>query len=283
MGAVQEAWQQATDETVAAAAAAAMSRYFGHTSFRGQQLPAISAALRGRDVLCVMPTGSGKSMVFTLPPLVRPPGVAGDIVTVLPRQLALVISPLIALMESQVAALRERGIAASLLNSHQTTEQRTEVQTALRRLTETDEDAAPAPDKMMKAPPWSADDKDKSISLLFLTPEMAASPSFQQMGRRLHQCNRICLVAIDEAHCVSEWGHSFRPDYLQLSKSFSFCRPHVPFVALTATATPKVREQIAAALGLRNHRVLHTPFDRPNIFYEVRYAVKNGNHSQWRH
>ncbi len=207
------------------AARAALKRVFGFADFRGQQADAIACALRGRDAVVLMPTGGGKSVCYQLPALVR-------------GQCTLVISPLIALMQDQVQALAQLGIAAGCLNSTQSQRQQAAV----------------------------VDQLDSgSLRVLYVAPERIVSGAMQA---RLLSAD-LCLIAIDEAHCVSQWGHDFRQDYLALDvlrERF----PGVPRMALTATADPRTREDIAARLALDEPEWFVGGFDRPNIRYAVR-------------
>jgi ATP-dependent DNA helicase RecQ len=211
---------------------ASLRRHFGHQDFRPGQEEVVRTVLSGRDVLAVMPTGSGKSLGYQLPALLLP-------------GLTLVVSPLIALMKDQVDELGRKGIPAAALHSLQTPEERRET--------------------FRKA-------GDGTLKLLYVSPERFAADSFDALLSRL----RVSLFAVDEAHCVSEWGHDFRPDYRRLADAARRCpradagegRPAV--AAFTATATPEVRDDIVALLGLVNPRVFVAGFDRPNIHLEVR-------------
>ncbi len=217
-----------TDQTISSA----LARHFGHVAFRPGQEDLVLAVLAGRDVLAVMPTGSGKSLGYQLPALLLP-------------GLTLVVSPLIALMKDQVDELNRKGIRAAALHSL----------------------ASPAERRAA-----IADARSGAISLLYVAPERFASSSFlgELAGFRLSR------FAVDEAHCVSEWGHDFRPDYRLLSQAAAQCRRadgapgRPPIIAFTATATPEVREDIAALLALESPRVFVAGFDRPNIFFDVR-------------
>ena len=197
---------------------------FGFTSFRGQQEEIVRCVVGGGDALVVMPTGSGKSLCYQIPALLR----AGT---------GIVVSPLIALMEDQVTALRQLGIRAEFLNSSLPPEE----QSRVRRQTAAGE-----------------------VDLLYVAPERLLSDSFLAWLERLP----VALFAIDEAHCVSQWGHDFRPEYLQLAVLHERW-PEVPRIALTATADPPTRREIAARLGLAEARMFVGGFDRPNIRYRV--------------
>jgi ATP-dependent DNA helicase RecQ len=205
-------------------ALAILRKYLGHSDFRPGQRDVIDAILSDRDVLAVLPTGTGKSVCYQLPAVLRP-------------GLTLVISPLIALMRDQVDGLQRRGIAATYINS---TLSAREVD---QRLT---------------------DSEFGRYRLLYLAPERLSTPSFATRCGRLE----VNTVVIDEAHCVSEWGHAFRPSYLTIADAVD--RMGGPVIAaLTATATPRVRADIVELLRLRNPSSVVTGFDRPNIEWGV--------------
>ena len=198
--------------------------YFGYDRFREHQEDIIRHMISGKDAFVLMPTGSGKSLCYQIPAMIRP-GVG------------IVISPLIALMQDQVDALRQIDIRADFLNSSLTLEGiRTVEQRTLRG--ETD--------------------------LLYVAPERLMTEGF----RGFLQQTRVALFAIDEAHCVSQWGHDFRPEYLQISR-FLEQFPRVPRIALTATADAITRKEILEKLGLENAKTFISSFDRPNICYRV--------------
>ena len=203
----------------------ALKRHFGHSRFRPGQEALIDALLSGRDVLGVMPTGAGKSVCYQLPALLLP-------------GLSLVISPLIALMKDQVAALGQAGIPAAFLNSTLSQEEYRDV---LRRARRGD------------------------YKLLYAAPERLTAPAFLSLAREAD----IPLVAVDEAHCVSQWGQDFRPSYLGIPE-FLERLPRRPVVgAFTATATDQVKEDIRRLLLLDDPLSLTTGFDRPNLFFET--------------
>ena len=197
---------------------------FGYREFRGDQLAVIESAIAGRDSLVLMPTGGGKSLCYQIPALLR-------------EGTGLVISPLIALMQDQVRALREVGVDADFLNSSQTQEQQREV---IRRL------------------------QQGSLQLLYVAPERLVGGQTRAMLANA----QLSLIAIDEAHCVSQWGHDFRRDYLTLNELGALF-PGVPRMALTATATDITRSEIVDRLDLNDPGVFIEPFDRPNIRYLV--------------
>jgi ATP-dependent DNA helicase RecQ len=201
---------------------------FGYPDFRGAQAEIIEHVTQGGDALVLMPTGGGKSLCYQIPALLRP-GVA------------IVVSPLIALMQDQVEALTQLGIRAAFLNSTVAWEA---IRDTERRL--------------------FADDLD----LLYVAPERLMTDRFLALLDGLAEGNRLALFAIDEAHCVSQWGHDFRPEYLQLS-AIHERHPNVPRIALTATADEATRKEIILRLGLSAARVFIASFDRPNIRYTV--------------
>jgi ATP-dependent DNA helicase RecQ len=201
-----------------------LNRVFGYPAFRGQQQEIIEHVVGGGDALVLMPTGGGKSLCYQIPALVRP-GVG------------VVISPLIALMQDQVDALRTLGVRAGFLNSTQDFSSRQLVEEAF---------------------------IEGELDLLYIAPEGLSVPATQRLLDR----GKIALFAIDEAHCVSQWGHDFRPDYLGLSMLHERW-PDVPRIALTATATSATRDEIATRLQLTGARHFTASFDRPNIQYRI--------------
>jgi ATP-dependent DNA helicase RecQ len=218
-----------TDAALGGDALEVLERVFGHVGFRPGQAEAVEAAVSGRDAVVLLPTGSGKSLCYQVPALVA--SEAG-------RGTTIVVSPLIALMRDQVGALDGRGVRAAALHSHQDAgEQREAVGRFLRG----------------------------ELALLYVSPERAAKESFRRMLGR----TRIALIAVDEAHCVSQWGHDFRPDYMRLHE----LRESVdaPMLALTATATDIVLDEIQGRLTLRKPVVVRAGFDRPNLAFSVRH------------
>ena len=198
---------------------------FGYSEFRGHQQSIIEATLQGRDSLVIMPTGGGKSLCYQIPAILK-------------EGTGLVVSPLIALMQDQVTALRELGIAADFLNSSQSPDERREVMTKLRQ---------------------------GRLQLLYVAPERLVTEHTKSLLRDIP----LSIIAIDEAHCVSQWGHDFRSDYLGLG-DLGVLFPGVPRMAVTATATDKTRGEIVARLELNEPNIFVAPFDRPNIGYAVR-------------
>lgn len=210
-----------------------LRRRFGYDDFRLNQAAIIEALLAGRDVLALMPTGGGKSLCYQIPALLR-------------EGTGIVVSPLIALMQDQVDALRQLGIRAAFLNSTQDADTRRAVETALRR---------------------------GELDLLYLAPERLLAES----TLRLLDDVPLALFAIDEAHCVSQWGHDFRPEYRQLSLLHERY-PQVPRIALTATADARTRAEIVEQLALEAAAVFVNSFDRPNI----RYLLSEGGNARER-
>ena len=208
---------------------AALKRIFGFDHFRTGQEAVVRDALAGRDVLALMPTGGGKSLCFQLPALLQP-GVT------------LVVSPLIALMQDQVRLLRDNDIAATFINSGLEPAEVSRRTAALLR---------------------------GEYKLFYLAPERLLLTEFLEGPlRRLSEGPGINAFVIDEAHCVSEWGHDFRPEYRQLSQ-LRRRHPQIPMLAFTATATLRVRSDIAAQLTLRSPAIHIASFNRPNLFYRV--------------
>ncbi|HEY8939135.1 MAG TPA: DNA helicase RecQ, partial [Cellvibrio sp.] len=205
-----------------------LNSIFGYHEFRGPQAAVIEALISGDDVLVLMPTGGGKSLCYQIPALVR-------------DGVGIVISPLIALMQDQVSALRELGVRAGFLNSTLSSQEWWQTESALQR---------------------------GELDLLYIAPERLIQPRTIEL---LHSL-KISLFAIDEAHCVSQWGHDFRADYLKLDllqREF----PQVPRIALTTTADLRTRDEIVARLQLQKAQQFISGFDRPNIQYRI--AQKN--------
>lgn len=197
---------------------------FGYPSFRGKQEPFIEHIISGRDALGLFPTGAGKSLCYQIPALCL-------------DGMAIVVSPLIALMKDQVDALISVGVNAAALNSSMGYEDMVAVKAAVR---------------------------DGSLKILYVTPERIFTDGFQSLIRD----TKISLFAIDEAHCVSQWGHDFRPEYRLLGRLPELF-PEVPRAAMTATADPHTRQDIIRGLAMENAAVFETSFDRPNISYEI--------------
>ena len=202
-----------------------LKKHFGYSEFHPMQENIINDIMACRDVLVLMPTGSGKSLCYQLPAVMK-------------NGVTVVISPLIALMKDQVDSLRSNGIGASFINS---TLNAGEIEDVKIRLLE---------------------NKDK---ILYIAPERLASQDFTHFLKMLN----IGLFAIDEAHCISEWGHDFRPEYRQL-KLFRENFSGIPIIALTATAVPDVQKDIIQQLRLADVKIYKASFNRENLFYYVR-------------
>jgi ATP-dependent DNA helicase RecQ len=197
---------------------------FGYPKFRGQQQAVVDHVVDGGDALVLMPTGGGKSLCYQIPAMVR-------------QGTGIIVSPLIALMQDQVDALHEAGVAAAYLNSSLSADEQRAVEQRLIA---------------------------GELNLLYVAPERLLTGRFLSLLER----TEVALFAIDEAHCVSQWGHDFRPEYRELAVLHQRF-PHVPRIALTATADPRTREEIVERLSLQNARKFVASFDRPNIGYRV--------------
>jgi ATP-dependent DNA helicase RecQ len=205
---------------------------FGYAQFRGQQRAAIGQVLGGGDALVLMPTGGGKSLCYQIPAILRAQQDKG---------VCIVVSPLIALMHDQVGALHELGIPAAFLNSTLDSQQAGEVEQQMLR---------------------------GELALLYVAPERLNTPRFLALLQCLYEQRLLSLFAIDEAHCVSQWGHDFRPEYRSLAL-FHERYPDVPRLALTATADDLTRQDMIERLQLQGAAQLVSSFDRPNIRYRI--------------
>jgi len=210
-----------------------LKQYFGHDAFLPGQQEVVEYVLAGRDALILMPTGGGKSLTYQLPALLLP-------------GITIVISPLIALMQDQVDRLQANGIAATFINSTLGAVERSQRERAL---------------------------LNGQLKLVYVAPERLMSDGFLTLLQHVQENIGISLMAVDEAHCVSEWGHDFRPEYRQIGRMRDHF-PHVPMQALTATATERVREDILTQLRLRDPHIHVASFNRPNLTYEVRQKNK---------
>ncbi|MEJ3960442.1 DNA helicase RecQ [Brachymonas sp. G13] len=220
------------DASLASSPLQVLQQVFGYPAFRGQQQAIIERVSSGDDALVLMPTGGGKSLCYQIPAIVRQRQGLGC---------SIVVSPLVALMHDQVYALQEAGVAAAYLNSTLSLEQARQVEQDL--LT-------------------------GRLTMLYVAPERLTTPRFLDLLQRLYQRQQLALFAIDEAHCVSQWGHDFRPEYRQLDilpQQF----PGVPRIALTATADHLTRQDIAERLQLEQAESFVSSFDRPNIRYTI--------------
>ncbi|KAI0763648.1 P-loop containing nucleoside triphosphate hydrolase protein [Trametes elegans] len=208
---------------------------FGHQEFRGKQEEVVEAAVLGSDVLVIAPTGMGKSLCFQIPAVAAEHGVT------------VVVSPLLALMKNQVSKLKKLGVAVASLTSETKHQDRTHIIQDL-------------------------NSDDPEIRLLYISPEKFCSPEIRGILVRLHGANELNRLVVDEAHCISEWGHDFREEYRRLG-SFRDKFPNIPIMALTATATDSVQHDIVHSLKMSHNRLFIAvhPFNRANLYYEVRY------------
>jgi ATP-dependent DNA helicase RecQ len=217
-----------TDAATVDPLTAALRQHFGWEAFREGQRPVVEALLAGRDCLAVLPTGAGKSLCFQLPPLVR-------------GGLVVVVSPLVALMQDQVQQLRQRGICAACLHGGLALHERQRLQRDL---------------------------AERRLRLLYLAPERLQAESTRQLLDDGIADGSLVALAVDEAHCISAWGHDFRPDYRRLGQLRALC-PGVPLVALSATAAPQVRADIIRLLRLRQPLLQVCSARRGNLHYAM--------------
>ena len=201
-----------------------LQKYWGHDSFRPKQEDIVRSALEGRDVLAILPTGGGKSVCFQVPAMMK-------------DGIAIVVTPLIALMKDQVQNLNDRGIKALSVNAGMG---RREVELALNNAAYGD------------------------FKFLYVSPERLGTPLFRSYLQEM----KVSYIVVDEAHCISQWGYDFRPDYLQIGKIREMV--DAPVIALTATATPQVAEDIMDRLGFEEKCLIKSGFERPNLSYVVR-------------
>ncbi len=218
----------------------ALQEYFGFDKFKGNQEKIIRSLLDGKDTFVIMPTGGGKSLCYQLP-------------AIMSEGVAIIISPLIALMKNQVDLVRnysEKDSIAHFLNSSLNKTERTAV---------------------------IKDIKSGITKMLYVAPETLTKQDTVDLFKEV----KVSFIAIDEAHCISEWGHDFRPEYRRIREIISAIKQDFPLIALTATATPKVQSDIVKTLELRKPNTFISSFNRPNLFYEVRpkktpqLAIKN--------
>lgn len=207
----------------------ALKQHFGYDAFLPGQRDVVEQVVAGRDAFVLMPTGAGKSLTYQFSGLLLP-------------GLTVIISPLIALMQDQVDRLSANGIAATFINSSLSNRERQQRE---------------------------QDILNQKLKLLYVAPERLLTPSFLALLDEAQRRMGLSLLAVDEAHCVSEWGHDFRPEYRQLGQLRNRY-PQVPMMALTATATERVRDDILTELRLRDPYIHLASFNRPNLYYEVR-------------
>lgn len=219
-----------------------LKEVFKLRGFRSNQLDAINATLGGKDAFVLMPTGGGKSLCYQLPAVIQSGKTKG---------VTIVVSPLISLMQDQVAHLNKLGVQAFFINGELTADQRKTIMSGLQ----------------LREP-------EKFVQLLYITPEMAGmSQGLINVLTEMHTRQRLARIVIDEAHCVSQWGHDFRPEYKALGglrRRF----PDVPVIALTATATENVKVDVIHNLGIEGCEIFSQSFNRPNLTYEVRPKKK---------
>src|SRR4026207_2447063 len=211
----------------------ALQEHFGFSTFKGTQEKVIESLLAGHDTFVIMPTGGGKSLCYQLPAMVS-------------DGVAIVVSPLIALMKNQVDLVRgysSNDEVAHFLNSSLNKKEIKEVH-----------------DDLLSG----------KTKMLYVAPETLT----KQENLEFFSDLKICFFAVDEAHCISEWGHDFRPEYRRLREMMIQINPDIPMIALTATATPKVQSDIIQNLDLRDPKVFISSFNRPNLYYEVLPKIK---------
>eukprot|EP00435_Cladocopium_sp_Y103_P023341 s1915_g5.t1 len=251
VGSVSEDWD--TKQPWSEKLRKACEEIFGVTSFRTNQEEAMNALLAKRDVFLVAPTGAGKSLCFQAPSLVT-------------GNLTLVVSPLLSLMQDQVMSLRAVGVGAAMLSNSDSREEQTRIRKAMSKL-------ATASNGKTEA------EEQQFCPRVFVVAVLCAPNSilgFPDAEEKIYAAGRMALIAIDEAHCISQWGHDFRPDYEKLA-ALRIQFPKTPILALTATATRSVAADVQKCLNLTSVVELRAPTNRSNLFYAVRHRPKDAS------
>ena len=206
-----------------------LKKYFGFDGFKGRQEEIIESLISGRDTIVIMPTGGGKSLCYQLPALAS-------------EGLAIVISPLIALMKNQVDLLRGYASNDNIAHFYNSSLTKTEKNTVLGDVT------------------------DGKTKILYIAPETLTKEETIAFFKTV----KVSFVAVDEAHCISEWGHDFRPEYRNIRKMIDAIGSNIPLIALTATATPKVQTDLLKSLKMEDPAIFIDSFNRTNLYYEIR-------------
>lgn len=230
-----EALVESKEVLVAQECQRVLTETFGHSEYKGKQREIIEAAVRGMDVFVLAPTGMGKSLCFQIPAIAQQRGVT------------VVVSPLLALMKNQVAKLKRVDVPVVAFNSETSRQEKHDIVQDL-------------------------NSEHPSTRLLYVSPEKFRTAEFTKLLSGVYEHGELNRLVVDEAHCISEWGHDFRSDYRRLG-SFRETFPNIPIMALTATATSLVQDDIIDSLGMSEENLLRVthPFNRANLFYEVRY------------
>ncbi|MBP6731888.1 MAG: ATP-dependent DNA helicase RecQ, partial [Chitinophagales bacterium] len=218
----------------------ALHEFFGFTKFKGTQEAIVKSVLAGKDTFVIMPTGGGKSLCYQLP-------------AIMSEGVAIIISPLIALMKNQVDLVRNYSDKDSIAHFLNSSLNRTERNVVIK------------------------DIKEGKTKMLYVAPETLTKQDTVDLFKEV----KVSFIAVDEAHCISEWGHDFRPEYRRIREIITALNQKFPIIALTATATPKVQSDIVKTLELKKPNIFISSFNRPNLYYEIRskktpqLAIKN--------